>query len=126
MKMKRHITTIYILALLLLVFSCDLDKGQFTISNESDFDIEALSIAPDADNSMISLKKGETVEHDINMKMVNTDGTYRLSFKNESTGQTITRAFGYYTNGYQVEDNMNIRILNDTIVFNSKFNSSYY
>lgn len=124
--MKSYITTIYILALFLLVFSCDLDKEQFTISNESDFDIEALSISPDADNRMISLKKGETVEHDINMEMVNTDGTYRLSFKNESTGQTITRAFGYYTNGYQVEDNMNIRILNDTIVFNSKFNSSYY
>ena len=57
--------------------------------------------------------------------MVKTDGTYSLSFKNESTGQTVSQDFGYYTNGYQVEDNMNIRILNDTIVFNSKFNSSY-
>lgn len=124
--MKRHITTIYILALSFLVLSCNADKGRFTISNESNFDIEALSILPDADNKMIRLKKGETVEHDINMTMVNTDGTYRLSFKNESTGQTITQDFGYYTNGYQVEENMNIRILNDTIVFNSKFNSSYY
>ncbi|NRB84828.1 MAG: hypothetical protein HRU49_13820 [Winogradskyella sp.] len=119
--MKRHITTIYILALFLLVFSCDLDKGQFTISNESDFDIEALSITPDADNRMISLKKGETIEHNINMKMVNTDGTYRLSFKNESTGQTITRAFGYYTNGNQIEDIIKVRILNDTIMTSGKF-----
>lgn len=124
--MRSYKTTIYILALFLLAFSCDLDKGQFTISNESDFDIEALSISPDADNRMISLKKGETAEHDINMEAVKNDGGYLISFKNESTGQTITRAFGYYTNGYQVEDNMNIRILNDTIVFNSKFNSSYY
>ena len=119
--MKRHITTIYILALFLLVFSCDLDKGQFTISNESDFDIEALSITPDADNRMISLKKGETIEHNINMKMVNTDGTYRLSFKNESTGQTITRAFGYYTNGNQIEDIIKVRILNETIMTSGKF-----
>ena len=125
MILKSLSTMIYILALLFLVLSCDADKSKFTITNESDFNIYSLSISPDAQSKMISIRKGEAVDYDINMETVNIDGSYHISFKNESTGQTITRAFGYYTNGYQVEDNMNIRILNDTIVFNSKFNSSY-
>ena len=121
MILKSLSTMIYILALLFLVLSCDADKSKFTITNESDFNIDSLSISPDAQSKMISIKKGETIEHNINMKMVNTDGTYRLSFKNESTGQTITRAFGYYTNGNQIEDIIKVRILNDTIMTSGKF-----
>ena len=47
--------------------------------------------------------------------------SYHISFKNESTGQTITQAFGYYTNGNQIEDIIKVRILNDTIMTSGKF-----
>lgn len=112
-------------ALILLIISCMLscsnNEGKFLITNESDFDIDSLSILPDSNKLNIKIKQGESLKHYINMSEAKTDGNYFISFKNIETSKTISRGFGYYTNGYQTEDIINIKILNDTILINSEF-----
>ena len=121
----EKVRNILLLVIISISFSCSYSEGNFTISNESDFDIDSLSILPDSKRKHISLKKGEKVNHVVMMNEVKTDGSYFISFKNSESKEIISTAFGYYTNGYQVEDNMNIKILNDTIMFDSKFDNSY-
>jgi hypothetical protein len=58
------------------------------------------------------------------MNDVKTDGSYLISFKNSETKKVRSTSFGYYTNGNQVEDIINIKILNDTIITSGKFDFS--
>ncbi len=118
-KIKLLISSI----MLIIIFSCSHNKGSFFISNESDFNIDSLSIMPDSKMKLSALKKGEEIKHDILMDKAKSDGSYFMTFKNSETNQTISQRFGYYTNGYQTESLINIRILNDTILINSKFNN---
>lgn len=107
------------------MLSCSSNEGKFQITNESDFDLDSLSILPDSNKLTIKIEKGESLKHRINMNEAKTDGSYFISFKNVETNKTISRGFGYYTNGYQTEDIINIKILNDTILINSEFKYLY-
>ncbi|MBC3844839.1 hypothetical protein H8K90_00470 [Winogradskyella echinorum] len=122
--MKKS-SSLLLTVIFLITISCSLNKGKFTITNDSDFDIDSLSIIPDSKKKLIALKKGDIVNHSILMDEVKSDGRYYLSFKKSGTNQIVSQGFGYYTNGYQIEDVINIRILNDTILINGKFNNSY-
>ncbi|WP_282040660.1 hypothetical protein [Winogradskyella flava] len=122
--MKR-IENIFFIITLTVIFSCSHNEGHFNISNESDFHIDSLSIAPDSNKQIVTIKKGESLDLDIKMNEVKSDGSYFISFKNSMTNEIVSKAFGYYTNGYQVEDKINIKILNDTILIKSKFYNSY-
>ncbi|MDH7913193.1 hypothetical protein [Winogradskyella sp. SYSU M77433] len=108
-----------------LLFSCDNNKGEFIIINESDFNIESLNIMPDSKKQFINLKKGETKEHFIFMDEVKTDGSYYMSYINSESKKAVLKPFGYYTNGYQIENAIHIRILNDTILVDGEFNKPY-
>ncbi|WP_138433135.1 hypothetical protein [Winogradskyella algicola] len=122
--MKRF-KSLIVLMLFTLIFACNSNTGKFLITNKSNFDVDSLSILPDSEKALIRIKQGESLRHNINMNEVKTDGSYLISFKNETTNQTITRAFGYYTNGYQTEHIINIKIMNDTILINSEFKHLY-
>lgn len=122
--MKRFKLPI-LLTLFIFIFSCDSHKGKFLITNESDFDVDSLSILPDNDQALIKIKQGESLKHSINMNKIKTDGCYFISFKNVETSKTVSRRFGYFTNGYQTDDIINIKIMNDTILVNSEFKHLY-
>lgn len=110
---------------ILCIFSCSKNEGHFHITNQSSFNIDSLSIMPDSKNQIIKLNTGQNVDVKIKMDEVKTDGSYLLTFRNSVTGEIISNAFGYYTNGYQVEDVINIKVLNDTIIIDSKFGKLY-
>jgi len=111
--------------LLSCMFSCKSNDGHFIISNESDFDINNVSIMPDANKKIVHIKKGEVLNHNINMSEVKTDGSFTISFQNAKTNDSVSQAFGYYTNGYQIENVISIKVLSDTIIFDSKFDKLY-
>ncbi|MUU79666.1 hypothetical protein [Winogradskyella endarachnes] len=114
---------VYSLALVLLL-SCSFNEGNFTVINKSDFKIDSLSIQPDSKHQMFSLDKNESITVNTNMNSVDIDGSYIISFKRDNKTMT-EKQFGYYTNGYQIEDIINITVLNDTILINSKFDKTY-
>jgi hypothetical protein len=124
-KLKTNLKAFYGILLLSVVFSCGSNEGKFIISNESDFDIDSLYILPDSKKQIIKIAKGEHVNHDIKMNKVESDGSYFISFRNSETKKIRFTSFGYYTNGYQVEDNIRIKILNDTIMISSNFDDIF-
>jgi len=95
------------------------------ITNKSNFDIDSLSILPDSKQQLIRLGKSKTIDFITKMNKVTSDGSYVISFKNSENNTIISKRFGYYTNGYQIEDVINITVLNDTIMINSKFDTPY-
>ncbi|WP_417860199.1 hypothetical protein [Winogradskyella sediminis] len=109
---------------LTVLLSCQTNEGKFRISNKSDYDIDSLQISPDANHQLIHLKKDETVAFNTNMDEISTDGAYSIAFKS-AHNQQVLRRFGYYTNGHQLEEVINITILNDTILINGKFDNLY-
>ncbi|WP_299111760.1 hypothetical protein [uncultured Winogradskyella sp.] len=121
----KNIINILLLVIVTITLSCSRNEGNFTISNESDFDIDSLYLIPDSKKQIIEIKKGEQVNLDIKMDEVKSDGSYLISFVNSSTNQKKSKSFGYYTNGYQMEDIINIRILNDTILISAKFDDIF-
>ncbi|WP_299113007.1 hypothetical protein [uncultured Winogradskyella sp.] len=106
-----------------LLISCSNNKGEFIIVNESDFDIDSLSIMPDSKKQFIYIEKGSKIKYSIAMDEVSSDGSYFISFRNVKDNKRIEQRFGYYTNGYQTEKEIVITIKNDTILFKSNFNS---
>ncbi|WP_418638429.1 hypothetical protein [Winogradskyella sp.] len=122
MKLKN--VWVYTLTILLL-FSCRSNEGKFMITNKSNFDIDSLSILPDSKQQLIRLGKSKTIDFFTKMNKVTSDGSYVISFKNSENNTIISKRFGYYTNGYQIEDVINITVLNDTIMINSKFDTPY-
>ncbi|MBU2920960.1 hypothetical protein KO504_06365 [Winogradskyella psychrotolerans] len=122
MKLKN--VWVYTLTILLL-FSCRSNEGKFMITNKSNFDIDSLSILPDSKQQFIRLGKSKTIDFITKMNKVTSDGSYVISFKNSENNTIISKRFGYYTNGYQIEDVINITVLNDTIMINSKFDTPY-
>lgn len=108
-----------------LCFSCHFKKGKFVITNKSDFKIDSLTINPDSKKQIISLNKGDSIEYSIAMNEAKTDGSYFIAFKNSDNNTIISKSFGYYTNGYQIEDEIKITVLNDTILIESKFDTPY-
>jgi hypothetical protein len=123
-SMKKLINLLFC-SICIISISCSPNKGKFKITNESDFKIDSLCILPDSKKKLIALKKGEHMNYEILMNKVKSDGSYIIAFKNSETNETVSQEFGYYTNGYQIEDVINIRVLNDTILINSTFKNSY-
>ena len=125
--MKKLYIFISIPVLSLILLSCNNKViANFEITNETDFSIDSLKIEPMVitDGKYISLNNNETIAYEVDMTgIVKTDGSYKLSYY--LNGKTIIKDFGYYTNGYPIENLIEVTVLNDTILFNSKFYNSY-
>ena len=115
--MKLLKTTLLTITAIALFASCSNSEkdGRFKISNDSDFDIDSLSITPDSERQFFGLKSGEKLEFNTKMDKVTSDGSYLFSFKNLKTNKTVAKSFGYYTKGIQLEDEINIIISNEDI-----------
>ncbi len=109
----------------IVLLSCSHNKGHFLIINNSDFDIDSLTISPDFTNKFLTISVNEEKKLTTNMNRVNTDGSYRIRYKNLKTNSFNEQYFGYYTNGYQIEENILITIKQDTILFSSLFENNY-
>jgi hypothetical protein len=110
--------------LTLLMIRCDSKvTARFEIMNGADFILDSVRIIPNGYESdkYITLGVNEKIEYLVDMSSIaKTDGDYQLNYINEA-GLMETLIFGYYTNGYQIESVIRIRIETDTIIFDSEF-----
>ncbi|MBC2844815.1 hypothetical protein [Winogradskyella flava] len=123
--MKKN--TLKILVILLILSSCNNKvEAIFKISNQTGFEIDSLKIEPMViqDGKYISLKPEEEIKYSSDMTgIAKIDGNYRISY--HQNGETIVKDFGYYTNGYPLEDLTIIEILSDTILIKSEIDNTY-
>jgi len=117
--MKEVNKLIGILIIVLTLISCEFKTiANFKITNNCSTEIDSLVIYPNenADEKYISLKPRETVEYKVDMTNIGrVDGDYLISYK--INNQSISQEFGYYSNGYPLEELIIIEIEEDSIIF---------
>lgn len=94
-------------------------EAKFDITNESEFVIDSLNIkSSDHHQSAeyLQLKPGESKKYYMDMTdLPKTDGDYLLSYR--LMGRKVQqKSFGYYTNGYPLEEVTKINIKSDTVI----------
>lgn len=112
--------------LILLLSSCDSKTTlKFEISNDSNTRIDSLRIIPSGYESdyFISIASNKATEYIMDMTdIVKVDGDYQIDFIKDSNIR-ISKTFGYYTNGYPIEKLIQVKINNDTIIFDSELSN---
>lgn len=108
---------INLFVILISMVSCrDSGFAHFEITNNTNRPIDSLQVLPDKNTRVLSILPGETREYISDMRGgAKTDGEYMLKFKTDSVVRT--KRFGYYTNGYPIEESTKINIKADTILF---------
>lgn len=98
-------------------------KVKFIIINNSGGKIDSLIIFPN-DNVFSEIKIGDSIIYYSNMTNVpKVDGLYNLSFKKNKKLNNYN--FGYYTNGYPLEEYYRIEINPDIIIVKGKYGKGY-
>jgi hypothetical protein len=103
-------------SLLLALSSCsDFSKGKFRLTNNTQYPIDSICIAPDKQfgHNYIFLKPNEIKNYEIDISGYSTDGSYLIQYK---TGlYKKVKIFGYYSNGNSMEKLTKIYFEADTI-----------
>jgi hypothetical protein len=109
--------------LVFFIVSCEKETiGHFEIENHTKNTIDSLRIVPSGYESdyYISISPGEIKKYNCNMTdIADADGEYRLDYKFD-TSNFVSETFGYYTNGYQIEEKIIIIFEMDSIIYNSQ------
>jgi hypothetical protein len=121
--MKSIATAILMVLLLTACFNFNGPSMDFRIMNHTSYSIDTLRIgshdhATVNTHSMIAVN--DTLLSTLDMSVLTADGAYALyiRFDNDSVFQ---KSFGYYTNGYPLEERIDIRILPDTLIISAQF-----
>lgn len=106
--------------LIFMIASCEKETiGHFEIENRTKNTIDSLRIVPNGYESdfYISISPGEIKKYDCNMtNIADADGDYKLDYKFD-TSNFESETFGYYTNGYQIEEKIIIIFEIDSIIY---------
>lgn len=121
MRTKIFITLITLISLT----SCqDGIKAKFEITNQTKYRIDSIIIKSfdhSETKNYLTLEPGETKIYLLDMTNISkVDGDYLLKYKNEKTGVYRER-FGYFTNGYPLEDVTIIKIKKDSVIIDQVF-----
>tara|TARA_B100000965_G_C19346804_1_gene649935 strand:- start:257 stop:604 length:348 start_codon:yes stop_codon:yes gene_type:complete len=100
--------------------------AKFEIKNMTNETIDSISIKSfdhQRNSEFIQLKSGESKSYWLDMtKLPKVDGEYLLTFRRNMTNKELKR-FGYFTNGYPLEEVTNIQFKKDTILIKQVSNS---
>ncbi len=110
--------------------SCQYEiKAKFEITNRTDTVIDSINIkSNDHENisDYIKLEKDEIKIYFMDMTdLPKVDGDYLLTYKPQNTGVSQFERFGYFTNGYPLEDITRIIIKTDTVIIEQIYNQEY-
>ena len=109
------------------LISCDNRiKAKFEIINQTDYILDSINIKSfrhKANSNYLKLEPGESQIYWLDMTdLPKGDGEYLLTLKGNS-GSIKRKQFGYYTNGYPLEEVTIIKIRKDTIIINQIFDN---
>lgn len=120
---------VYII-LILIFYSCQILENEngleFSIENKSDFTIKNIKFTTSEKLPVLNFKEIKPdgkVSNFLNMQNNKHDGSYVLTFTQEN-GKTVSKGFGYYTNGGSLDKRAKFVIKNDTVI--SKFSGPVY
>lgn len=110
---------------LTLFYSCQNEiKAKFEIKNMTNETIDSINIKSfdhQRNSEFIKIKPGQMKTYWLDMTGIpKVDGDYLLTLKQENNHKEVTR-FGYFTNGYSLEEVTKIRIEKDTIIIDQIF-----
>ena len=75
-----------------------------------------------SDNSLkhyLNLEPGEEQRYNLSMAGQSTDGAYGIIFKKGD--ESVSKVFGYFSNGAAMEKYTIVEIMNDTLTFKPKY-----
>src|SRR5687768_12714129 len=115
----RQILTILVLSFV----SCDNRYGvEFIIHNESTVTIDSVRVSTSDNKATIKLmeiQKGQTKADFLNMRdIIQADGDYFVEIS--TPGVTKVNNIGYYTNGFPLDERVDIYYADDTIKYKLK------
>ncbi len=121
---------IVILLLVSSLISCQFENtAKFEISNLTDLNIDSINIKSselEPTEFYLNLKPGEKTLYNFDMSdLPKVDGDYLLSYKIDNGIKQYER-FGYFTNGYPLEEITKIYIKKDTVIIDQVFKENYY
>ena len=114
---------IIIFILTISLSSCQTEiNAIFEITNNTENTIDSINIKS-FDHGLnpiyLKLKPNESQTYSLNMSdLPKVDGDYLLTYK---TNKINSERFGYFTNGYPLEDRTEIKIQKDTIIIDQIF-----
>jgi hypothetical protein len=115
---------LYIISILLLSSCSSEIKAKFEIENKTNHVIDSINIKSfdhERKSQFIKLEPDQTETYWLDMtELPKVDGDYLLTFKRNRTNKEIER-FGYFTNGYPLEEVTKIRIEKDTVIIDQIF-----
>jgi hypothetical protein len=115
---------LYIISILLLSSCSSEIKAKFEIENRTNYVIDSINIKSfdhERKSAFIKLEPDQTETYWLDMtELPKVDGDYLLTFKRNRTNKEIER-FGYFTNGYPLEEVTKIRIEEDTVIIDQIF-----
>jgi hypothetical protein len=89
------------------------------IVNRSGKAIDYLSFSTNRGQGSVQkpgLKQQQTLAFNFEFANVDkTDGSYRLRYKVAASADTLTETFGYYTNGYPLDSQLDIAVYDDSM-----------
>lgn len=95
--------------------------AKFVVINNSGQTIDSVRIMPDVQPQYKSIEKGREKDIVVDMSgIAKVDGAYELRYNKGSV--TTAYVFGYYTNGYPLENYTVLTILPDTILIKPHYN----
>lgn len=126
--MKNVLYSILILAQVSLMSACSTGnsetKAKFIIVNRSGSDIDSIRIEPDNDKREMRVKNSDSIDYYSNMtNLPKVDGLYSFRFRNINSQIKQVFGFGYFTNGYPLEDFTRITVFADTILVKPYFSN---
>ena len=119
--MKGVFYLILLLAGASLVSACSTGnvetKARFIIVNRSGSDIDSIRIEPDIDSKIMRVKSSDSINYYSNMtNLPKVDGAYSFRFRKTHSKKMQWFGFGYFTNGYPLEDYTRIIVFADTVL----------
>lgn len=104
-------------------------KAKFEITNRTNTVIDSINIKSNDHNNtsdFIKLEKDESKIYFMDMTdLPKVDGDYLLSFRPQNTGVVRFERFGYFTNGYPLEDVTKIIFETDTVIIDLIYKQEY-
>jgi hypothetical protein len=125
---------IYCLFVIILAVGCEKISPAYTLAvdveNRSNVAVDYLAFSNHTGQGRLetfALKPQQKVNLAFDFADVSkTDGSYQFSYKLAGSADTLTQTFGYYTNGYPVDQQISLTVYDDSLAVKTVLRKNKY
>lgn len=126
--------TIYFLFVICLASGCQRINPAITLAvnveNQSNAPVDYLAFSTHTGKGRLetfALKPQENVNLTFDFTEVpKTDGSYQLRYRFAGSADTLTKTFGYYTNGYPIDQQISLTVHTDSLAVKTVLRKNTY